>query len=695
MTETKKPKKAKAPKETQQVSFKFDSSESSQTPFGMNNILEGIRGKDAHEALMKSQMEKSVEAVQRMPLNEKVDKNKVSFSSSQTSPNGVVEKAFDRITDEEQKALAQWDPYISAIISKRVAQGAVIGRASDSKFDKGVRIKDLQAPKQEDFEDEKEFKQAVAKRETQMKLYLDWALHCGYYEPSFLNTVFYAADQMWKSTSLSEYVAAQIRNLLTFGRYGRQTFRDEHDVPVLFRPIPIETIQPLHVYTDAHVGTGEETYPQSELDAEEFNAIEKQARPPAYIQVIDGQKSNFFTDRDLQVKFFQKQALYDLRGYPLSPIELAIYMVFIHQQTLGYIRNQFIKGIATKSFITIETTDPNYKLDDEALDELRRDFHNYILRTDNSAVTPILAGPIKVNVQSFHATPRDMEFLQLEDHIIRAICAAFQISPHEMGYGNLGAPDGGISQSSKQEELIRGEEAGLRSLLDVVFDDLNELMCEAFEGFGENFRLIYVGVGEDTRDAVIQRSISELQTTATMNSLFADSDRTETVPLGGDVPLSAAFGAAVIARMTYAEFRYHYLKDKGALNNPAYDFIVDPNLNQAYQALKVQPMEMQQEAAQVALEGQKQQIQATSQQMDMQAQQGQMQMQQAQMGQDPNQDPNAQPQEESQQPEEGEQSLSDAYGGMQKSTEPMTKSRGVKKAMEYYFSSWINAQEKD
>jgi Phage portal protein len=687
----KKPKKPKSPK----MKFKFDSSDdSSGAKFGMNNILEEIRGKDAHAALIQQEaLSKSVEPVQRMALTERTDRNKVAFSSKQSTPNGVVEKSFDRIKDEEQKSLAQWDPYISAIISRRCANGAVIGRPSDTKFDKGTRMKDLNPPKREAFESDDEYKKAVKKRETQMKLYMDWVMHCGHYEPTFLNATFYAADQMWKTSTFSEYIVAQIRNLLTFGRYGTQIFRDEAGIPLLFRPVPIETIQPLHVYTDAHVSSGDETYPQSKTDAEEFNSLEKEDRPPAYVQHVDGKKINFFTDEDLKVSFFQKQALWDLRGYPLSPIELAIYMVFIHQQTLGYIRNQFIKGIATKSFITIESTDPSYTIGDEELDELRRDFHNYILRTDNSAVTPVLAGPIKVNVQSFHATPRDMEFLQLEDHIIRAICAAFQISPHEMGYGNLGSPEGGISQSGRQEEMIRGEEAGLRSLLDVVFDDINEILSQAFEGFSENFRLIYVGVGEDTRSAVIQRSVSELQTTATMNSLFSDSDRNDSVPFGGDVPLAGAFQSAVISKLTYAEFRYYFLKDKEALNNPLYDFIIDPSLNQAYQAERTQTIEMRRESAKLQLDSQKQQVDMGNQQMQQAQQQAEQQAQmQTQQDQEVDQQEGDQAQKSEEEPES---TLKDAWNGRKQSSEPMTKSKKTQNTMEYYFSSWMKAQEKD
>lgn len=675
MTDKKKPKKSE-----KSIQFKFGGPDSSEKKHSTAVMVEELRGSQAHAELLNAELlQKSVKPLERMDLAVKVDKNKIAYSAYQTTPNSSIKKPFNRISDEEQKELAQYDPYISAIISKRMTQMAVLGRPSDSKFDKGTRLKDLNPPKREDFGTEKAYKSAVQARSEEMKKLLDWAIHCGYYEPTFLNSLFYQSDKMFKTCTLAEYIVAQGRNLLTFGRYARMVFRDEEGIPTLFRPMPVETIEPLYHYTDAYVSGSDETYPQSIKDVEAFNEIPKEERPHAYVQVIDGLNENFYTEDQVKVHYFQKQALWDLKEYPLSPIELAVYMVFIHQQTLGYIRNQFIKGIATKSFITIQTTDPNYKLDDESLDQLRREFHNYIMRTDNSAVTPILSGPIEVNVQSFHATPRDMEFLQLEDHIIRALCSAFQISPHEMGYGNLGASDG-ITQNSKEEEIIRGEEAGLRALLDIMYDDVNEIMSETFQGFRENYRLIYVGVGEDTRDAVIQRSISEIQTTATMNSLYADSDKNEVIPFGGDVPLSSSFHQNVISKMTYAEFRFHYLKDEKALQNPEYQFIIDPNLNQAWQGLRVTSIEDQQKQAK---------LQSDSMEMQMAGQQQQMQMQNQQIqqgvlpsGQEPDQ-------EEQPEPTEKSMSLKDAYEGKGDDSQPLQKS------MEYYFSSWIKSQEKD
>jgi hypothetical protein len=400
------------------------------------------------------------------------------------------------------------------------------------------------------------------------------------------------------------------------------------------------------------------------------------------VQRIDGQDVNFFTEDELHVWHFQKQALFDLKGYPLSPIEQAIYMVYIHQQTLGYLRNHFIKGMGSKGILTLESTEPTASLSDEELEELRREFHNFVTRNDNSSVTPVISGPVKVSFIPLNPSPRDMEWLQVEEHVIRALCSAFQISPQEMGYGHLSIGQGGLSQANKQEEIVRGEERGLRMVLDIVFEGINEILYENFPEARENYRITYVGVGEDTRDAVTSRQIQELNTTATLSSLYADSEKTEPVPYGGDVPLSNAFHLAVVKYMKYGQLLEHFFGEKGAAQRPEYDFIVDPQLNQAYQQLKAMPIQMQKQQAEMGMQEQALQLQANEAQM--------------QAGQVPGQAPPEQAGGEEQQaaPEGGQ-----AEGQPTESTEEVKKSLAewyrekvqLRKSMRFYFKEWMAA----
>jgi hypothetical protein len=627
---------------------------------------------------MREAMLKSVKPVTvKKDLKGKYDQSKVTFSARDYGRNydNIETKGWRRLSDSELKELAQVDPYISAIISTRCSQASIIGRPSDTKFDKGTRISELAPRTLEEFDgNEEKFKLAQRQRQEHMKTILSWIMRCGTNNKEIVNATFAGADPTFKYCTFPEFLTAQIRNLMTFGRCATQVFRDEDGLPVMFRPIPVETIYPVQHNKDMYLAAKEdETQPQSIEDAEAYNQLDPEERPAAYVQRIDGQNVNAFTEDDLKIWHFQKQALFDLSGFPMAPIEQAIYMVFVHQQTLGYLRNQYVKGIASKGILNIESTDPTAQLSDEDVEQLRREFHNFVNRNDNSAAVPVIAGPVQVKYVSLSPTPRDMEFLQLEEHVVRALCSAFQISPQEMGYGNLSIGDGGLNQANKQEEIIRGEERGLRMLLDIIYDGINEILYECFDEAKDLYRISYVGVGEDTRNAVVNRQQMELQTTATMSSLWADSEKTDPVPFGGNVPLSKSFHESVVRYMKYGQFMESFFGIKDASKTPEYDFIIDPSLNEAYQQLKVQPIQMQQEAAQMQVSAQEQQLEMSQMQMQMGAQQGQQQ---------PPDQPPEQNQEEN---KEAEKSLKDAYAERQK----------LAKSVNLYFREWINLNKLD
>ena len=663
-------------------------------PVNLESLTNGLRVNMGFEPLSKAVSPQVV----KKDIEGKYDKSKIVMSSrewSQTSDN-IWQKGWQRISDAEQRQIAQLDPYIAAIIATRVSQAAAVAYESESKFDKGCRISDLNPPDKDDYDNDEEYFAVVKRRTAQTKSILRWMKVCGTGDSDILNAVFAGCDLDFKQCSLRQYLESQVRNLLTFGRYTTQIFRNDEGLPVLFRPVATETIYNVVPGSDVHIGKGRDTVDASITDAEEFNAIAPEEKPLAYVQRIDGQNVNFYTEDQLLVGTWQKQALFNLNGYPLSPIESAIFMVFVHQQTLSYLRNQFVKGMMAKGLLALESTNPAVELSEADLEDFRMQFHNYATRNDNSAVMPVLSGPVKANYIQLSQSPRDMEFLQIEEHIIRALCSAFQISPQEMGYGHLSLPQGGLSQSNKQEEIVRGEERGLRQLLDIAFDGLNEILYMNFPDARENFRLTYVGVGEDTRDVVIQRSASELQTTATMDSLFADSEKKETVPFGGKVPLAQAFHQNVVRYMKFGEFREKFMGETDASKNPAYDFIVDPQLNQAYQQLRVQPIAEQRQQAEMQNSMMQQQMEAQQQQMQ---QGGQPQPGGQEGGAPPSsgQPGGEQPTQEQppeQQPAQKSQELGKSED--EEASVPVRdmwlSAQGLKKSMHgKYFSAWLEA----
>ena len=573
----------------------------------------------------------------------KYKQSKVKFGSRFNTRMGVgdsLSKEPKRLSDAELKELSLIDPYIGAIINTRVAQISSFGGQSESKFDKGVRVLDLEEIRREDFETEEAFERELKLREAEKKAILEWVLYCGTTDKKVLDQMYEAADPTFKFCSLKDYFQAQTRSLLTFGRSARQNLLNSDGTICAFRPTPIETIKQVKFGSKVHVTAVSDIAQQSEVDAEAYNKIPVNEKPIAYVQEVDGVQTGFFTEEDLKVVYYQVQSFLDLNGYPMGPIEFALFLVYIHQHTLSYLRNQFVKGQLSKSMIVVRPTDPSVKISDEDIESFKMEIQNLATRTDNSSVIPVIGGPVELELIKTTESPKDMEWLQVEQTVIRALCSAFQISPIEAGFGQLG-DSSGMGQGSRDYELVQGEERGLRLIVDIMMEDVNDAVYQNFPEAKKRYKVAAFGIGNETREGVIQRQTQELQTTATLNSLFSDSDKNRQFEFGGDVPLSPLFHQNVARYMTYGKFMESYFGIDGASKRPELDFIIDSGLNQSYQQLK---MGMQQ-------------MQAQQQALGLQGQQMQLEMQQAQM-QQAAQQPNVPPQgaQSQEQPEESQKS---------------------------------------
>ena len=548
----------------------------------------------------------------------KYKQSKVKFGSRFNTRIGVgdsLSKEPKRLSDSELKELSLVDPYIGAIINTRVAQISTFGAISESKFDKGVRVIELDEIRKEDFETDEAFEREIKLREAEKKAILEWVLSCGTTDKQVLNEMYEAADPTFKQCSLKDYFQAQARALLTFGRCARQNLLNADGTICAFRPTPIETIKQVKFGSKVHVTAVSDVSQQSEVDAEKYNKLPTNEKPIAYVQEVDGVQTGFFTDEDLKVTYYQVQSFLDLNGYPMGPIEFALFLVYIHQHTLGYLRNQFVKGQLSKSMIVVRPTDPSVKISDEDIESFKMEIQNLATRTDNSAVIPVIGGPVELELIKTTESPKDMEWMQVEQTVIRALCSAFQISPLEAGFGQLG-DTAGMGQGNRDYELVQGEERGLRLLVDILVEELNDAVYQNFPEAKKRYKVTAFGIGNETREGVIQRQSQELNTTATLNSLFSESDKNRQFEFGGDVPLAPLFHQNVARYMTYGKFMESFFGVEGASKRPELDFIIDPGLNQAYQQLKTGMQQMQ--AQQQALGLQEQQMQMEIQQAQMQ-----------------------------------------------------------------------------
>lgn len=596
-------------------------------------------------------LSKSVKPLEENDLiKDKIEQSKAVFSleSRNASSNSLFEKK-GRMSDKELRELAYYDSIISLIVDTRANQSMAFGRKSANKYDRGFVLREV-IPVQVDSSISQEEKTKEIEFRTELSnLIIKYVLNCGTSNKKILDHVFQGSDTTFKHCNLSEFFGAQARNLLIYGRCATQVIRTKEGVPVLFRPVPVETI--FRVLDQAEVtlsGNDRDVTDQSEDDLKDYKNIEKGRRPIAYVQRMDGKNVAFFTEDDLIVTYLQKQAHENLDGYPMAPIEKAFYAVSMHFYAQQYLQNSFTKGLATKGIINLKTQEAGVVSPEQA-EAFRKLFSNYVARNDNSATIPIVAGPIDVEFVPLNITAKDLEFNNLYQRVLMIVCGAFQISPQEIGFGALDSAKPTMGDTGKQEQIVQGEERGLRQLIETMFDLLNDLVGDSFPQAKDILKLEAIGLGQNTKEADLAIYKEELQTSGTFGKIWSDSERIDVFPYGGDVPTSPIFHASVAKYMKMSEFRHHFFHDKEALKDPALDFFIDPAINDAYQKLRGKIPQMQ--AKQLQLQTEQLALQTQQAEQQMQIAQGQQQAADQSQGQ-PDQEQQAGKKEELKQSQE-------------------------------------------
>jgi len=551
-------------------------------------------------------------------LNGQVENSKAVFSldSRMLNTDRIYQKK-GRLSDKDLKDIASYDAIVGLIVNTRSNQVMPFGKKSRGKYERGFILQEKLPIQESNLAPEQKNK------EVQYRLALaaqisEYIVSCGTSNKMVVDHVFKGSDSFFKNCSLPDYLSAQTLNLLVFGRCATQIIRNKEGIPIMFRPLPVESIHPVIDQEEISISGGDDVQEQSVLDYAEYKKIEKGRRPAAYVQRMDGKNVAFFTEEEIIMTHLRKQAYEDLDGYPLAPIEQAYYTVTMHFYAQQFMQNMFTKGLASKGIINLKTQEGGV-VSPEQTEMFRKTFSNYVARNDNSATIPVISGPIDVSFIELNATSKDMEFVLLYNKVISILCACFQMAPQEIGFGSL---DSGAASTNdgKQDDIVQGEERGLRQILECLFGVLNGIVYETFPESQSIFTFSPIGLGQNTKEADLAIYKEELQTSGTFGKIWSDSERIESFPFGGNMPASPVFHSSVAVYMKMSEIRFHFFGDANALNDPTLDFFVDPTRNEMYQAEKYGMTKVNADAAKLGLEMQQQQMAMQEQQMQMNAQ---------------------------------------------------------------------------
>jgi hypothetical protein len=507
-----------------------------------------------------------------------------------------------RISNKTLKDVSVRDWLVSAIIQCRVDTLLRFSRPEHRKLEPGFRV--LKKDHNSHYTEEE--RKEIAAIE-------DFIYHCGRKEKTP------GDDKML----FGEFLKLIGRDALTFGHTAVEKIKTRSGGLHRFRPLPAESVYLINKnLSRKQVESG--VTPNSLLQAKSDNDPKKDQKTNQvdndylkYVQVsYDNRPLATFGDEDMIFKLFNPQNFADSQGYCFSPLELAIINVTNHMNVENYNSNFFTHGYAARGVLHLKGT-----VTQQSLANFRRTFYNSISGTQHSWRTPIVAGLDEVQWVPMSASAREMEYINFNNHLMRILCAQFQIDPMELGLDYLisGTGKAPMQQANNEYKIAYSRERGLIPLLMYVEDLINGEVIPAIDkAFGHKYKFLFTGYTDETPQTEIAQMQAEMTVYKSMNDLLQQSQKDKINEKVADLPMNQAFWALIEKNMTRGEIREKFFGDVGAASRRELQYIPGDQAFLAWQQLLVtmdnvkDQKEQQAQAmeAQQTQEQQKQQIEA-------------------------------------------------------------------------------------
>lgn len=418
-----------------------------------------------------------------------------------------------------------------------------------------------------------------------------------------------------------EFLKLTVRDALTFGHIAVEKVKTRKGGLHRFRPLPAENMYLINKRMPKEMirqqdAAAKQTYgqPLSNNDPKgEQVTTEVQNDYYKYVQMsYNMQPLAHFGDEDLIFKNFNPQNFADSNGYCYSPLELAIINVTNHLNVENYNANFFTHGYAARGVLHLKGT-----VTQGQLMNFRRQFYNTISGAQHAWRTPIVAGLDEVQWVPMSGSAKEMEYINFNNHLMRILCAQFQIDPVEIGLDYLVSANGKspAQQSNNEYKIAYSRERGLYPILMFVEDLVNgEILPAIDKELANKYRFVFTGYTDETPQTEIAQMQAEMTVWKSMNDLLQQSQKEKLKTPAADLPLNQAFWALVEKNYTKGEIREFFFGDKGAAQRRELQYIPgDPAFMSWQQTILAIDNAKKQEAA-MAAQGQSE---AQQQAMDM------------------------------------------------------------------------------
>jgi len=519
----------------------------------------------------------------------------------------IFKSKMSRISNKTLKDTSLRDWLISSIMQARVDTMLRFARPQRKQFDMGFKI----FKKESNDNLTAEEKEEIANLE-------DFIYNCGRKEKT----------PPGEEMLLGEFLKLTTRDALTFGHVAIEKILTRSGGLHRFRPLPAESMYLINQQT-SHAIIAKEIENAKTMrnnhanyDTENDPNSEREINEPdidyyKYVQMsYDNRVMSAFGDEDMIWKLFNPQNFTDSMGYCYSTLELAVINVTNHLNVENYNANFFTHGYAAKGILHLKGT-----VTTAQLTAFRRQFYNTISGAQNAWRTPIISGLDDVQFVTLAGNAKEMEYLNYNSHIMRAVCSQFQIDPIELGLDYLTSPTGSSpgQQANNEYKITYSRERGLYPILMCFEDLINASVLPALDkDLAAKYEFKFVGYTDETPQTNVALLQAEMTVHSSMNDLLHQAGKESVKHPVYDLPLNETFWNLVEKNMTKAEIRRDFFGDKDAIDKRELAYIpADPAFmgwQQLLMTMDRSRRQDEQEAQQIQAEQEAQQQQSSREQ---------------------------------------------------------------------------------
>lgn len=384
--------------------------------------------------------------------------------------HGLYKQKERLIPDAVLKRISIQDDLVATILNARANQLSTFGRPQEDRFSIGFVI-EPKAGVLEDIKDDEEKKRFNDEIDEAVELFKT----CGH-------TKGLAKSELM---SFSNYLKVSTKNVCGLGRIATEMIRADDPVTGKsvfhrFRPIDVGTIYEATCRPGAADGIRQQAAVLlAELRNERIEPQRFAQGDYAWMQVIDGQPKQAFTEEECLVHNFYPVNDIELGGYPVTPIDTVIAAVTTHINITTHNKLYFQSGRAARGMLVLKSDE----MDENVISRIRQQFNASINSVGNAFRMPVfgISSTDEISFASIDSGTRDMEFQYLSDTNARVILSAFQMSPEELpGYSHLSR--GTNSQALCIDLGTRIVTSNGNKTLEVLLGDKSECYTKVWTG---------------------------------------------------------------------------------------------------------------------------------------------------------------------------------------------------------------------